>query len=94
MVVTLPLGAGLTALLGKVTTGQLIESIKIEGVTDGERPRTVFELTLKDVAVTHVGDGSGAQDQLSFATARSSWWPTRCCPTERPAPPRNSASTS
>ncbi|GGC60296.1 type VI secretion system tube protein Hcp [Chelatococcus reniformis] len=64
--VTLPLGDGLTALLTKLAAGQLIRSIKIDGVTDGPRPQTVFQLKLGDVALTHVGEGHGEDDQLSF----------------------------
>ena len=67
LTVDLFLRTGLTALLGDVTTGENIPSIRIEGLTyTGQTLQTVYDLRLGDVVVTKVHDSSGDHDHLTF----------------------------
>ena len=72
--VQLALSNGLTDVLARIAGGDTLRGVKIEGVTAGERPMTVFELTLGDVHVTQVaedgGTGDGETDQLAFSYDR------------------------
>ena len=52
----------LSALLTDVATGKHLTSIRLEGVTEGEKGGTVYELTLADVVVQLVHDGEGVGD--------------------------------
>jgi hypothetical protein len=51
-----------------IATDKLLKSIKIEGVTASGA--AVYDLTLADVALTQLHDGSGGSDALSFAYQR------------------------
>ena len=75
LLVELALSNGLTDVLARIAGGDTLRGVKIEGVTSGERPMTVFELTLGDVHVTQVTD-NGETDQLAFDYRRI-WVETR-----------------
>jgi type VI protein secretion system component Hcp len=61
--------AVLPALLAKIASGQHIASLEIEGVTAGDAPRTVFDLTLNTVVVSSLAAGvaAGSPANLSLA---------------------------
>ena len=67
LTIDLILNSGLTALLGDVTGGKPIPSIRIEGIVrTPDATQTVYDLRLGDVVVTKVHDSSGDQDHLTF----------------------------
>lgn len=68
--VVLSLEEGLPDLLATAATGQRLRGIEIEGVTEGETPQVVYELTLEDVGVNTVQEGSGTFDLLVLDYAR------------------------
>ena len=70
LTVDLTLSSGLTELLSAAASGETLKGLKIEGVTAGESSQTVFELTLADVVITQVQEGSGSPDQLTFEYRR------------------------
>jgi Ca2+-binding RTX toxin-like protein len=61
------LGRGLTELLKQAAAGTVFDGIKIDGVTVGAHPGlTVFELTLGEVQILNVDEGSAVPDKLTF----------------------------
>src|SRR5258708_2507153 len=68
LLVDLNLDPAVAGALAYIATGKLLKSIKIEGVTDSGA--AVYDLTLADVALTQLHDGSGGTDALSFAYQR------------------------
>src|SRR5579883_404919 len=72
LTVSVALGSGLTSFLGDVASGKLIKSIELQGVTAAtptSAGKTVYDLKLSNVVITHLGssssNGNGLVD-LSF----------------------------
>lgn len=65
--VTLSLDDGLTQLLHDTASGQLIDSVRLIGVTDGDRQEITYDLRLADATVAAVNDALGGSDSLEFA---------------------------
>ncbi len=59
---------GLTKLLLSAAKGSVIGTVRVEGVTDGEAPTTVYYATLSSAIVANVGDrgGDGYSAQFDF----------------------------
>jgi type VI protein secretion system component Hcp/Ca2+-binding RTX toxin-like protein len=53
--VTVPAGVELADLMKMTAVGQVIEGVRIEGFTVGRNATKVYDLTLQDVSVAHVG---------------------------------------
>jgi type VI protein secretion system component Hcp len=66
LMVSMPLDGILSRLLADIAPGTLISSIKLEGVTAGDRPTAVYDLTLADVLVRQVHDEDGGTDRVAF----------------------------
>src|SRR6185436_12374634 len=67
LTVFLSLSDGLAGLLTDAAQGKSIQSIRIEGVTEGATPIAVYDLTLGNVQITSADAGSGSFDSLTFA---------------------------
>jgi type VI protein secretion system component Hcp len=73
LTVNLDLGEGLTDLLKIAATGEHVPSIRLEGVTQGEHPQTVYDLKLGNATLNGLHEGSAAgHDSLSFDFSRIS----------------------
>src|SRR6516164_11705068 len=57
---------GLTGVLADLAKGNVIPSVRLEGVTGGANPQAVYDLTLGRVTVSDYKDASGG-DTLSFS---------------------------
>jgi type VI protein secretion system component Hcp len=64
--VSLPHETRLADVMALVATGELVKGVRIEGITGGATPATVYDLTLADVVVTKVADGEGDGYSLSL----------------------------
>jgi len=62
----LSLSNGLAGVLKDTALGTVIPSVKIEGVTGGANPVSVYDLTLGQVQITTAHDSSGPNDSLTF----------------------------
>lgn len=65
--VSLSLDDGLTQLLHDTASGELIHSVRLIGVTSGDRPEITYDLRLAEATVAAVNDTLGGNDSLEFA---------------------------
>jgi hypothetical protein len=64
--------SGLTALLHDEITGRTIRTIELVGITDGESPQKVYDLTLSNVRVSGIAADGGFDTAVAFSYAKGS----------------------
>jgi type VI protein secretion system component Hcp/Ca2+-binding RTX toxin-like protein len=63
--INLDLDGALLSLLKEISTDNLIDAVRIVGVTPGESPGVVYDLRLADAGITQISDNSSPFDSLS-----------------------------
>ena len=64
--INLGINDSLAALFKAAASGQHFANVKIEGVSGGDRPETIFGIALKDAIITQFGENSTQSDGLTF----------------------------